>query len=254
MASISKVRANIFGYLDETGLLTTPSTDRVFGLVVPNPRELHTAIIRYKDRAGYHQEFKSTDIRQGNLRLYTGLIDLIFSCQNVRFSCAVYDKRLLDVAKHFNGDNYRAYNAFAAKLISESLDKGPANVSEYITLLADDVSTPKNDKFDKVVRDKIKMRTRRNALFGMARLESHAVSEIQACDVLLGLVAYSFKVKYGLVPGNGVKLKAVKHLQSKLNVPALSESFERRMKKGAQFRVLEFERKNADDALGPMIN
>ena len=56
-----KPRSHIFGFLDETGLLHTPDTDRFFGLglvIVQNPRQLHRDIIRLKDQQHFHNEFK----------------------------------------------------------------------------------------------------------------------------------------------------------------------------------------------------
>jgi len=230
----------VFGYLDETGLLHTPSTDCVFGLgllIAHHPDELHRKIIAYKSSNGFHEEFKFNQVSRKNLKLYKGLIDIFFTCKEVRFHSAFYDKRKLDIPKVYKGDHDRAYNSFAARLAAESVQ-----TSEYIAILADDVSTKKANNFEKQIKERIKHRARRNALFGIARLESHAVAELQLTDILLGTVAYAFKIKYGLVsPGrNSAKLKLVKHLQTKINRAVLSEDFEQKMKFGAAFIVREY--------------
>src|SRR5690606_23271584 len=111
--------------------------------------------------------------------------------------------------------------------------------SEYMTILADDVSTSKDDKFERIIRDTVKKKLRRNALFGIARLESHAVSEIQIVDVLLGLVAYEYKIKMGIVRGSGAKLRLLKHLKRKLSVATLATEQEIRVKRGEMFEVIE---------------
>src|SRR5690606_6501778 len=125
-------------------------------------------------------------------------------------------------------------------LIADALEEESSKDSNYIVVLADDVSTSKDDRFEKVVKDKVKMRLRRNEVFGVARLESHAITEIQMTDVLLGLVAYSFKVKFGMVKAEGAKLAMVKYVQKKLGGVRLSETQVRKLRGGLRFSVEEF--------------
>ncbi len=238
-----KPRINLFGYLDETGLLHSPATDKVFGLgltICHNPKQLHRDIIAFGNRRKYYKEFKFTDIRNENLPIYKGLIDVFFESKNVSFTSLVFDKKQLDLTKYFSGNYERAYGVYVAKLVSMALEAESSKGSNYIVILADDVSTSKNDKFEKVVKEKVKMSLRRNAVFGVARLESHAITEIQMTDVLLGIVAYSYKVKFGMVKANGAKLEIVKYLQNKLSVKKLSESQEIKKRGGFRFSVEEF--------------
>jgi hypothetical protein len=235
-----QARKYVFGFLDETGLLNTPATDRVFGLglmISHHPEELHRKIINYKNSIRFHEEFKFTGVDSNNIGIYKGLLDILFSCKEIRFHSVFYDKNKLDIQKVYKGDSDRAYNAFTARLVADSI-----HISEYIAILADDVSTKISNNFEKQIKERVKDKTRRNALFGIARLESHAVAEIQLVDVILGTVAYSFKVKYGLVkPKKGnPKLKLVKHLQKQLNRPLISESFVQKMRFGLVVAVKEF--------------
>lgn len=233
-----KPRMHLFGYLDETGLLHSPETDRLFALgllTIQNPRDLHKSIINYKNSRQYRKEFKFTDITRENLSLYKGLVDILFQNSNQRFYVAIYDKKKLA-----NGNHNKAYNNYCGDLISATLSDGNQKYSEYITVLADDVSTPKDDKFEVEVRKRIKTKLRRNALFGMCRLESHAVTEIQLCDVLLGAVAYSYKLKMGLLPAvNGNKHEFVRHVQRHLSVSQLSGGIDRKLPRNTHFRVIE---------------
>lgn len=241
-----KPRVNLFGYLDETGLLHSPSTDKVFGLgltICHNPKKLHRDIINFRNKRRYYKEFKSTDIRKENLPIYKGLIDTFFDSKQVSFSSLLFDKKQLDLNKYFKGDYERAYGVYVAKLIADALEAESSKGSNYIVVLADDVSTSKDDRFEKVVKDKVKMRLRRNAVFGVARLESHAITEIQLTDVLLGIVAYAFKVKFGMVKGKGAKLEMVKYLQKKLDIEKLSESQKIKKRDGLRFSIEEFNAK-----------
>lgn len=236
-----KPRVHAFGYLDETGLLHTPATDRVFGmglLLSPNTRELHRAIISLKNKRRYHKELKFSDVTSKSLPIYLELIDIFFGCTNARFHVQIIDKAALKSTPK-KGLHQLAYNKYAAELIAESVGKNRGSASEYVTILADDISTSKDDKFERVVRERVKRRHRRNALFGIARLESHAVSEIQLVDVLLGTVAYAFKIKYGLITGSGAQLRLLKHLQVKLGKIYLAQSQELKLKQGDIFEVIE---------------
>lgn len=236
-----KPRLHVFGYLDETGLLHTATTDRLFGLgllVCPNPRELHRAIITLKNKRRYHTEFKLSEATKQNLPVYLELIDIFFECTNNRFHVSIVDKQLVPVVSKA-GHHTTAYNKLAARLIAGAIDRGNGKASEYITILADDVSTNKDDKFERIIRDTVRKKQRRNALFGICRLESHAVSEIQIVDVLLGLVAYSYKIKLGIVRGSGAKLRLLKHLQKKLNVTELSNQQVIKLRRGELFEIIE---------------
>ncbi len=235
-----KPRSHVFGFMDETGLLHGPATDRVFGLgllICQNPRELHRAIITLKNKRSFHREFKFSDVSKQNLRVYLELIDVFFECTNNRFHCLVVDKTVFKV--NDKQKYHTIYNKLAAKLIAGSIDYKKSRTSEYLTVLADDVSTSKDDKFEKIIREAIKKKQRRNALFGIARLESHAVSEIQIVDVLLGLVAYSYKIKHGVVRGSGARLRLLKHLQRKLNIQELSSEQVLKLARGEIFQIIE---------------
>ena len=233
-----KPRLHLFGFLDETGLLHSPTTDQLFALgllTVQNPRDLHRNIINFKNHKNFRKEFKFAELSRQNLPVYKGLIDIFFQHSNQRFHVAVYDKRKLNFANH-----NKAYNEYCGDLIGESLNSGSTKVSEYITVLADDVSTPKDDKFEVEVREMIRRRARRNALFGMCRLESHAVAELQLCDVMLGAVNYSYKIRLGLLPAiSGYKHELVRHIQRHLGVTHLSDAVDRRQRRNIRFKILE---------------
>ncbi len=237
-----KPRRHFFGFLDETGLLQSPPTDRFFALgllVVPRTKPLHDELIKYRQRQHYNKEFKFTNVRRNNLALYKGLIDIFFDTVQARFCAIVYDKNSIDRSKK----NYaKVYNTFAGELISETvIMTEEMQRSEYLTILADDVSTAIDDSFEKEIKEGVRKGLRRNALFGVFRLESHAISEIQVADVLLGTVAYAFKLREGIIQSGptNAKLDLVKHFQSKIGASSLSTSFVRRIKKGVQVKVIE---------------
>jgi len=227
----------LFGFMDETGLLNNTTTERVFAiglLKLHHPKDIHRAIISLKDGRQFHNEFKFTDITSKNQKLYCELIDIFFKNVECSFSCIVFDKTKLDLNKFFQGNYINAYNCYCAKLIANSLNTG-----EYIAIIADDISRPKSDNFEKKIKTKVREKIKRNALFGIVRVESHAISELQLVDVLLGSVGYAFKLKYNNQPPSKGKLAVLKHIQNKLNINIMSESFKKR-KTGGHFEVVEF--------------
>lgn len=227
----------LFGFMDETGLLNTVTTERVFAiglLKLHHPKDVHRDIVSLKDRRQFHNEFKFTDITNKNQKLYCELIDIFFKNIECSFSCIVFDKTKLNLDKFFQGNYINAYNCYCARLIANSLNTG-----EYITIIADDISRPKSDNFEKKIKTKVKEKIHRNALFGIVRVESHAISELQLVDVLLGSIGYAFKLKYGNQSPSKSKITVLKHIQNKLNIEKLSESFNKR-KAGGHFEVNEF--------------
>ena len=235
-----KPRRDLQGYLDETGLLRTK--DKFFGLgliLSPNINQLHRELINFRNRARYHTEFKFSSVGTHNILYYKALVDEFFKVPNNAFVTYVSDKENMDIATYFKGDHDKAYNSFCGSLIAEALPLMGAGYSDYVTLLADDVSTSKANHFERDMKSKIKQLTRRNAVSSIIRLESHAVTEIQLVDVLLGAVAYAFKIDQGLVKPDKAKLQLVKHIQNKIHVPALSTDLDRRVKNGVKFRVKE---------------
>lgn len=231
-----KPRSHVFGFLDETGLLHTPVTDRFFGLglvVVQNPRRLHRQVIQLKNQQRFYNEFKFTDINHRNLPLYKTLIDIIFTTPQLRFHSYIVDK-----TQSTSRNPVASYNGYAGFLVASAVKHNDTNCSEYITVLADDVSTNSiNDRFEKMVRDRVRMVTRRNALFGICRLESHAVTEIQICDVLIGAVAYAHKMSVGAVGNSTAKAQIVKYIQNKLNVYSMAQDHNLRLRNGVVFCV-----------------
>lgn len=233
-----KPTKQVFGFMDESGLLTTPG-ERAFALgiiILQHSTELHKKITDLKSKKGMKSEFKFTDIANKNIDLYKELIDIYFSANFTHFSVMVFDRNTIDIEKYHKNNQYHAYNSFTAKLILESLD-----VSEYIAIIADDVTTPKDDNFEKQIKETIKSKLRRNALFGIVRAESHAFTLLQMADVLIGLCAFAFKIKYKqIIPENkNPKLRVLKYLQTKLNEPILSKTMDRRLSYGRIFKVTE---------------
>lgn len=204
-------------------------------VIVQNPRQLHRSVIQLKDQKRFRREFKFAEVNTPNLATYKSLVDIIFKTDGLRFNCFIIDK-----ARRNSSNPLRSYNGYAGYLIASAIDQTDSNASEYITVLADDVSTKSiNDKFESMVRNRIRQVTRRGALFGICRIESHAVTELQVCDVLVGAVAYAHKMKAGSVSTRGAKAQLVRYLQQKLNIDSLSRDLDLHLRNGLMFCVTQ---------------
>ena len=230
----------VLRFIDEVGLLSSPKKDRVFGLgliKLQDPGILHREITKYKSRTKFHEEFKFSDVSNFNIKFYKQLIDLYFSVEETYFSCNIFDKTKLIKNTNLKRDYQKDYNTQIAKLIAKSLD-----TSEYIVILADDISNPKSDNYEEYIKEKVKASTRRNALFGICRVESHAISAIQMVDVLLGTIAYGFKIKHNLIKSNrnNAKFKLLKYVQRKLNAVFIAESRDYLLRGNKRFCINEY--------------
>jgi len=244
-----KTVKNLFGFLDETGLLASPAVESLLGLgllKVKNAPELHRSVVKLRDRTTYYDELKFSGITAVNLPIYKQLIDIYFDSAGCCFSALVFDKSKLDLNKFHNGNHSKTYSTFVAKLIADTLE-----TSENIVVIADDVSTPDTDHYTQEIKKKVKLKARRNALFGIIRAESHALNYLQLVDVLLGSVAYAFKLERGLVPNNknSPKRKLVKYIQCYLAIDKLAQTFDRKMNQDRQFKVKEFIGQKKDSAV-----
>ena len=226
--------------MDETGLLHRKE-DKIFGLglvVSPNINVLHRNLIKYRNYRTYYKEFKFTDVGTHNILYYKDMVDEFFKTPNSMFTAFFYDKESLVIRDH-----QKAYNAFCGSMIADLINGLGDDHTDYLTILADDLSTSKTDHFEREIKAKVKRETRRSAITSIIRLESHAVTEIQLCDVMLGTVAYSFKMNKELVKPDKAKLQLVKHLQTRLRVPELSTSMDRKVKNGVLFKIKEIKNK-----------
>ena len=234
-----KPRRDLQAYLDETGILHNKS-DRIFGLGIlcsPHINTLHRELLNFRNRARFYTEFKFSEVTTHNVMYYKALINEVFKVPETMFSCFVYDKTSVTIRNHD-----KAYNSFCGTLIADTVTSFNNNFSDYITVLADDLSTSKDNHFEKEIKARAKKLTRRNAITNIIRLESHAVTEIQVCDVILGTIAYAFKIEMGIVKKpNRAKLQLVKHLQKKIKVPALSVDLDRKSN-GVRLKINEFKK------------
>lgn len=145
-------------------------------------------------------ELKFKYVNFTNNLIYKDLIEKYFKFPNLRFCSLIMDRQSPEFLKGF--DPWDAYINRAAMLLANNMK----NISPCeICVLADDLSKPSRVKkpFELSLKDSIHYRLTKagksDAIFGVARLESHASLLLQIVDILLGCVMYDFKKELGLI-------------------------------------------------------
>jgi len=219
-----KYKTTIY-FIDETGLLRSPR-DQFFGIGIIKCQKPHLLYLRMKtlrDQLKFYDEIKWSRIYHKNTNVMNKFIDLFLEAGEGMFSCMFFIKNELDLAKHFKGDLWRAYESFTIVELKQNLGK-----KEIAVILADDVSVPKNVRFEANVKRRINKQFNRLAIHTVCRLYSKGAELIQLTDLLLGAVAYQLKINNKLIPNpSKAKMKVLKHLKRKLKRNDLSKDHTR---------------------------
>ncbi len=204
---VGMVKTGMF-FLDETGLLRS-SRDPVFVVGLIHSREpsvLTRQIQSIRDRHHWYDEMKWTAITGSNRNLdaYRRVIDAFFECNldQARFSCIVMQKKELDLRRFFLGNVWEAYEAFAALEVRLSLFD-----DEVVSVLADDMSVPATVTFEQNLKRRVNEKKGRLAVTNVLRVDSKGCQLIQLADLLVGAIAYDFKLKLGSLPETPSKAK-----------------------------------------------
>ena len=216
-------------FLDETGALNS-ARDPFFavGMVKTHRPELLTrAIGAIRDRAHFYEEIKwaNIDNRQKFLTQYEQVVDAFFAAAATTFSCFVLDKRSVDPLVRY-GDLWKAYEQIAGLQVAYFTHQ-----DELPTVLADDMSTPPTVRFEESLR--LNIMGHGKQVGGICRADSRGLSPLQVADLLMGAVAYDYKLAGGLVPTpSAAKVVILQRIRDRLGVVSLSAPIRHR-----KFRV-----------------
>ena len=201
--------------MDETGAL---NSDRIFGVGIvkcPTPAIVQRPFQLMRDKYHFYGELKWNSLnRKSLLPLYQEAVDCFFGCSEAAFACFVADKDKSDPVARF-GDHWRAYERLASQLIV-----GNVSVGEYVMILADEYSTPRGVTFEEDLQKHVEEVLKRRALVGVCRMRSTGVDLFQVLDLLLGAVAYDYKLSAGLIAaaGKSPKRDLLAHIKAKFAI------------------------------------
>jgi hypothetical protein len=184
-------------FMDETGTIVS---DRIFAVGIlkcPMPAAVQRPFTTMRDARHFYDELKWNKLnRKGLLETYQEAVDAFFHCGEATFACFVADREKNDPVARF-GDQWKAYERLAAQLIV-----GNVAPQEYVSILADEYSTPANVTFEEDLQKHVEDVLRRRVVIGICRMRSTGVDLFQVLDLLLGAVAYEYRLKTGLVPAS----------------------------------------------------
>ena len=225
---------NLIGFLDETGVLADDPNQRFFGLgllKLNDTSKLYSELWRLKNKAeskvaDYRSnrlgvpersfEFKFSKINNTNFNFYINLLKVYFDIPGIRFYAFIVDK--CTEYKNNNKSNvWDSYINFSCNLLRKSIAH-----NEKIFVVADYFSKPNySKKFWEKAVNKIP------GVFNAIMLESCSTLFLQLTDILIGAVAYDYKItRQGLKPNNS-KLDIVKFIQNKLEIKSLIGNFQK---------------------------
>ena len=142
----------LFGFIDETGVLSNDPQQRFFALGIlklSNTSKLFESIKKLKDKYKKSKgfEFKFTGIKKdSDLNIHKELIDICFSYPMFSFACIVIDKQ--NPSHKVNTSTWDMQLTLSKKHIKSSVKE-----SEKITIIADYLSKPNSS--DKYFEDEL---------------------------------------------------------------------------------------------------
>lgn len=221
-----------FCFFDETGNLND-KVNRYFAmgmLKCSQPYFLDYEIQQLRQREKFFDEIKFNKLSKKNINFVLKILGLIFTIPGLKFSSFLINKDDIDFQAEFKNDLWLAYEVFAEKLLI-----GNISPREIIIVIADYVTTPKDVKFEIKVKHMVNNHFKRLALAGVCRVDSRGVNLIQITDLILGTIAYDYKMKNKLISGDKYKIKFLSEFKKKLKRKNLIGGF-----RTSNFNVYEY--------------
>ncbi len=212
-----------FCFLDESGTLDVKSQPYfTVGMIkCSQPYYLQQKIRYIREKNHFWWEIKFSDLNNSKLSTAVEILDALFNTKSLWFSSYTIDKRSDYFKKEFNSNPFFAYEQ-----ISQQLLKGNLRKNEILIVLADNVVTPKRNKFEVNIKNKINSEFDRLAIAGVCRLDSRVNDLLQLTDLLIGSINYELLMTRGVISGSSVaKNKFIKKFKEYLGVSTLTESF-----------------------------
>ncbi len=229
----------LFGFIDETGVLSNDPLQRFFALgllKLENTSALFEDMKRLKDRymkpKGF--EFKFTGIKKNSdLAIHKELIDICFAHPEFSFACIVIDKH------HVNHSTPESTWEMQLELAKKHV-KSTVKQGEKIAIIADYLSKPNSSS--KYFEDELQ---KLNKVFNACMIESDSSIFVQIVDIFIGCIVYSYKIENNLSASTATpKGKLVKYIEDKLiealnNHNSSSGQFRHNKKLSGGFTIFE---------------
>lgn len=212
-----------FCFMDESGTLGLKNHPYfTVGIIkCSQPYFLQQAMRSVREKNNFWWELKFNGLNIVKTKVALKVLEVFFETKSIRFSSYTIDKRSDYFKKEFNDDPFVAYEQITKHLIEGNLRK-----NEVLILLADDLVSPKKNKFEVNIKNQINKKFDRLAVAGVCRLNSQTNDLLQMTDLLVGAINYELLLKDGVLKKySRNKKKFIKYLKQHLGVEDLTQNF-----------------------------
>lgn len=172
-------------FVDESAAKASAGRYFVVGAVkVRRPGQLLRGVREIRDRHDFREEFKFSKISRGKLPVFCELIDLLEQ-SDAHIAACVIDRTIGDSPFTKGTPQWLAHAKITAKLLV-----GIINRRELVSLLIDEISTPRGCAFDDAVRGMVNKRIGATAVVTAACVDSACNDGVQLADLVAGAVAH----------------------------------------------------------------
>ncbi|MDP9274259.1 MAG: hypothetical protein M3O99_01525, partial [Chloroflexota bacterium] len=145
---------------------------------------------------------------------------------------------------YFNNDVWQAYESFAVIEVLFSVQD-----DEMLTVIADEMSVPPHVHFEENLCRRINERKKRLAIAKALRIRSKGCDLLQLADLLVGAVAYDYKISLGTLPAppSAAKLEMLKLVKNGCGATDFMSGYRASTSAGRKVRVRVFNAKQAPE-------
>lgn len=212
-----------FCFLDESGTLDikTQPYFTVGMIKCSQPYYLQQKMRYIRESNNFWWELKFSNLNKAKLKIALLVLDILFNTRNIHYSSYTIDKRSKYFQKEFDSNPFFAYEQVAQHLLKGNLRK-----NEVLIVLADNVVTPKRNRFEVNIKNQINKQFKRLAIAGVCRLDSRTNDILQLTDLLTGSINYELLLKEKIISApSEVKKEFVEKFKENLGISTLTKDF-----------------------------
>ncbi|TRZ78481.1 DUF3800 domain-containing protein [bacterium] len=212
-----------FCFLDESGTLDIKTHPHfTVGMVkCSQPYYLQQKIRYIREKNNFWWELKFNNLNKVKVKIAMEVLDAFFQTRSICFSSYTINKKSDYFKNEFHSDPFIAYEQITKHLLEGNLRK-----NEVLIVLADNVVTPKRNKFEVNIKNHLNNKFKRLAIAGVCRLDSKTNDLLQMTDLIIGAINYELLLKEKIIDQSSqYKAQFIKAFKNNLGVDNLTEDF-----------------------------
>ncbi len=181
-----------FCFLDESGTLDikTHPYFTVGMMKCSQPYYLQQKIRYIREKNKFWWELKFNDLNKVKIKTALEVLESFFQTRSISFSSYTIDKRSNYFKNEFHNNPFIAYEQITKHLLEGNLRK-----NEILIVLADNLITPKRNRFEVNVKNDLNNKFKRLSIAGVCRLDSKTNDLLQVTDLFIGSINYELLLK-----------------------------------------------------------